>query len=98
MADNPFDAVGIVHAHEGTGWDAKGSCFLFRSDVVALTAAHVVPTELEPYAVSLPQLGGKVLSVERIERHPAPISRCCSLTVRTHATKEAFRSPRSGTP
>jgi len=65
---------------------------------VALTAAHVVPTELKPYAVSLPQLGGKVLSVERIERHPAPISRCCSLTVRTHATKEAFRSPRSGTP
>jgi Trypsin-like peptidase domain len=70
VAENQLDAVGIVVAQVNDEWDAQGSCFLFRSDALALTAAHCVPEALEPFAVQLPHLG-TTLPVERIERHPA---------------------------
>jgi hypothetical protein len=69
VAENQLDAVGILVAKVNDEWDAQGSCFLFRSDALALTAAHCVPQELEPFAVQLPHLG-TTLPVERIERHP----------------------------
>jgi S1-C subfamily serine protease len=69
VAENQLDAVGIVVAQVNDEWDAQGSCFLFRSDALALTAAHCVPEALEPFAVQLPHLG-TTLPVERIERHP----------------------------
>jgi len=70
MSENQLDAVGIVLAQVNDEWDAQGSCFLFRSDALALTAAHCVPEALEPFAVQLPHLG-TTMPVERIERHPA---------------------------
>jgi S1-C subfamily serine protease len=70
VTENPLDAVGIVLARVNDEWEPQGSCFLFRSDVLALTAAHCVPESLEPFVVNLPHLGGKNLPVERIERHP----------------------------
>ena len=69
VADNVLHAVGTVLAQADGKWDMTGSCFLFRSDVVALTAAHCVPVEGEPSAVHLPHLG-RTLPVERVERHP----------------------------
>ena len=44
MTENQLDAVGIVLAQVNGEWVAQGSCFLFRSDVLALTAAHCVYT------------------------------------------------------
>jgi S1-C subfamily serine protease len=69
VADNPLDAVGIVLALVNDEWEPQGSCFLFRSDALALTAAHCVPDALESFAVHLPHLG-RNLPVAQIERHP----------------------------
>jgi S1-C subfamily serine protease len=68
VAQSQAHAVGTVVAHVNGEWTAQGSCFLFRSDVVALAAAHCVPETLEPFVVSLPHVG-RNLPVERIERH-----------------------------
>jgi hypothetical protein len=82
VAKNQLDAVGIVVAQVNDEWDAQGSCFLFRSDALALTAAHCVPEALEPFAVQLPHLG-TTMPVERIERHPAADIAMLFCTART---------------
>jgi hypothetical protein len=70
VAENSLDAVGVVRGRVNGEWDMQGSCFLFRSDALALTAAHCVPDALEPFAIHLPHLSGANLPVDRIERHP----------------------------
>lgn len=47
-----------------------GSCFLFRSDQVALTAAHCVPEDCERPAVILPRVR-QTLQIDRVIRHPS---------------------------
>jgi hypothetical protein len=63
--------VGLVETLDDDNWkwNVHGSCFLFRSDALALTAAHCVPQQLEPFLVHLPHLQ-LYLEVERVERHP----------------------------
>jgi hypothetical protein len=66
-------AVGQILVGRGTDGDDKaprfaGTCFLFRSDSFALTAAHCVP---EGWAVEclFPRMG-RSMSVRQIHRHP----------------------------
>lgn len=47
-----------------------GSCFLFRSDHVALTAAHCVPETVDRPDVVFPR-SGRVMHVREVIRHPA---------------------------
>lgn len=47
-----------------------GSCFLFRSDQVALTAAHCVPEDCDRPTVILPR-ARRTLQIDRVIRHPS---------------------------
>ncbi len=69
VAENQLDAVGVIYAFSTEKMNPLGSCFLFRSDVMAVTAAHCVPDDDASYIVLFPNTK-KVLKVERVERHP----------------------------
>jgi hypothetical protein len=63
----------VITSTSGPEPDARlavgGSCFLFRSDLVALTAAHCVPEDVNRPAIILPR-SRRTLQIERVERHP----------------------------
>lgn len=70
MAFNPLAAVGIVSvSDEKFGRRMSGTCFLFRFNHIALTAAHCVQLEATDTQLVLPGLG-RVAQVTRIDRHP----------------------------
>lgn len=64
----------VITAVSGPENDADltvgGSCFLFRSDHVVLTASHCVPQDVERPAVILPRVR-RTMQIGRIERHPS---------------------------
>jgi hypothetical protein len=70
MTSDRLDAVGMVILRDSDGSEAiGGTCFLFRRDEVALTAAHCVPSEAAAVEVILPRISRRRIPVERIERH-----------------------------
>ncbi|GAA2778236.1 S1 family peptidase [Mycolicibacterium pallens] len=71
MEIDKLDAVGILRVRDQDELTPRGSCFLFRSDIMALTAAHCLPDSIEPEAISVffPRLG-RTMTAQRVERHP----------------------------
>ena len=68
---NPLLGVGALFAQRESKSELRGTCFLFRSDVIALTAAHCVAENLDEFAVLLPHVNpAKQMRVNRVERHP----------------------------
>ena len=89
---NQLDAVGVIYAFSTEKMDPLGSCFLFRSDVTALTAAHCVPNNDHVYIILFPNTK-KVLKVERVERHPIAdiaILFCAGEDTRTEQSRPAI--------
>jgi hypothetical protein len=70
MSFDPRSATGTVFlTSEQHITGVSGACFLFRSDNVALTAAHCVPNDANSVGVQLPWQPASQ-PVERIVRHP----------------------------
>lgn len=70
MTHDPLNATGVVVLSGADGsHSVGGTCFLFRDDTVALTAAHCVPQGVE-VALVFPRLGGVIAPVQEIKRHP----------------------------
>ena len=71
MRFNPLLAVGIVLVADRAGVAVfSGSCFGFRRESTALTAAHCCPVDASETQVLFPGLSPTPRPVVRIERHP----------------------------
>ncbi|HXC77593.1 MAG TPA: serine protease [Candidatus Acidoferrum sp.] len=71
MTFDPLAAVGLVLLRATDGREAiGGTCFLFRQDHVALTAAHCLPEEAATIRMPFPRSSDGPRLVERVERHP----------------------------
>jgi hypothetical protein len=68
---DPLAPVGMVFVVPPDGGEPEfaGTCFLFRSDSYAMTAAHCVPRDLE-ILCWFPRLSPHPLSVRKVHRHP----------------------------
>ncbi len=71
MTFNPLLAVGLVFLGEPKPREIiSGTCFLFRQDHVALTAAHCIPQD-DSVRVLFPALPRAPQQVKRVVRHPS---------------------------
>lgn len=72
MAFDPLSAVGIVLLTSDAGQEViGGTCFLFRQDHIALTAAHCVPGEASAVRLLFPRRSPTPDSAQHIVRHPS---------------------------
>lgn len=69
MTFNPLAATGLLTAQEDGPAEITGTCFLFRHDTIALTAAHCIPQNGVNLAAHFPLLG-RTDSVTEVRRHP----------------------------
>jgi len=68
---DPLTAVGLVLYTNPDGNEVVGgSCFLYRRDEVALTAAHCIPESALNVRLLFPRLDAIPTAVLNVERHP----------------------------
>jgi len=72
MPFDPLTAIGMVLLESGSGqMSPSGTCFLFRQDHVALTAAHCVPPTASRIQLAFPRQATGPAPVIRVARHPS---------------------------
>ncbi len=69
--------IGLIYATASPGEAPRfaGTCFLYQSDLHALTAAHCVAGDYTFYCI-FPRLGRSLLPVQEIKRHPTADIAC----------------------
>lgn len=72
MRTDPLAAVGVMVLHDAEGREIPGgTCFRFRQDHIALTAAHCVPQNIDDCRLFFMRTHpNELFEVQRVERHP----------------------------